>query len=114
MPPLPGGRKHCLILYGTCVPVAVRLVANCYTPFTLPYLYLTYKRFYYIYGLYDMLIGVCGAVMNCYVCEYDNKYSRVGQPNCKDPFNEANITSEKCSGECQVRLYAPCQLLSRL
>ena len=23
-----------MILYGTCVPVAVRLVANCYAPFT--------------------------------------------------------------------------------
>jgi len=28
-----------VIPYGTWVPVAVRLVANCYTPFTTPYLY---------------------------------------------------------------------------
>ena len=28
-----------MIPYGTCVPVAVRLLANCYTPFTF---YLTY------------------------------------------------------------------------
>jgi len=30
-----------VIPYGTCVPVAVRLVANCCTPFTLPYLTLS-------------------------------------------------------------------------
>jgi len=36
MSPLPGGRKHCVIPYGACIPVAVRLVAKCYTPFTLP------------------------------------------------------------------------------
>ena len=32
--PVPGGRYYCVIPYGTWVPVAVRLLANCYTPFT--------------------------------------------------------------------------------
>jgi len=41
MSPLPGGRKHCVIPYGTGVPVAVRIVANCYTSFTLPLPYLS-------------------------------------------------------------------------
>jgi len=37
---LPGGRQHCVIPYGIRVPVAVRLVANCYTQFTFTfYLY---------------------------------------------------------------------------
>jgi len=31
---LPGGRQHCVIPYGMWVPVAVRLIASCYTPFT--------------------------------------------------------------------------------
>ena len=35
--PLPGGRQHCVIPYGTRVPVAVRLVANCYTLFTFTF-----------------------------------------------------------------------------
>ena len=28
--PLPGGRYHCVILYGIRVPIAVRLFAKCY------------------------------------------------------------------------------------
>ena len=36
MSPLPGGRWYCVIAYGTWVPVAGRLLANCYTPFTFP------------------------------------------------------------------------------
>jgi len=35
MSPLPGGRQHCVIPYGMWVPVAVRPVADHYTPFTL-------------------------------------------------------------------------------
>ena len=36
MSPLPGGRLHCVISYGRCVPIAVRLAANCSTLLTLP------------------------------------------------------------------------------
>jgi len=35
------GRWHYSVCGGKWVSVAVRLVANCYTPFTLPLLYLT-------------------------------------------------------------------------
>ena len=35
MSPLLGGRWYCVIPCGMWVPVAVRRVANCYTPFTL-------------------------------------------------------------------------------
>ena len=34
---LPGGRQHCVIPYGVWVPVAVRLIASCYTPFTFTF-----------------------------------------------------------------------------
>ena len=40
MSPLPGGRYHCVMPYGTCVPVAVRLAANCYTPFTFTFIFI--------------------------------------------------------------------------
>jgi len=40
MSPLPGGRLYCVISYGMWVPVAVRCIANCYTPFTLLYVTL--------------------------------------------------------------------------
>ena len=35
MSPLLGGRQHCVIPYGMWVSIVVRLVENCYTPFTL-------------------------------------------------------------------------------
>ena len=41
MPPLPGGRWYCVIPYGTWVPVAVRLLANCYTLFTVTFTFTT-------------------------------------------------------------------------
>ena len=31
MSPLPSARKYCVIPYGMCISIAVRLVANCYT-----------------------------------------------------------------------------------
>jgi len=43
MSPLPGGRKHFVIPYGMWVPVAVRLVVNCCTPFSVPCLTLLDK-----------------------------------------------------------------------
>jgi len=39
MSPLLDGRQHCVIPYGTGVPIVARLiVANCCTPFTYCYL----------------------------------------------------------------------------
>jgi len=37
MSPLPGGRQHCVMSYGTRVPVAVTLVASYYTLFTFTF-----------------------------------------------------------------------------
>ena len=41
MSPLPGGRWYCVIPYGTWVPVAVRLLANCYALFTVTFTFTT-------------------------------------------------------------------------
>lgn len=49
-------------------------------------------------------IGVCSAAINCYVCEFDNQHSYVGQSNCGDPFNEGNISTTPCGGECQKKV----------
>ena len=50
--------------------------------------------------------GVCGAVMNCYTCEFDNLNPRVSHQNCGDPFDKDNATgieTFECGGECMVR-----------